>query len=112
MPVENKSEIFLCVFVCHRFILCRIKKFILGGNDSSVALWDLSKLEELPDGQHVSYRNGHTSPIHNRNLDVTEACKVSKVQHESKINWLKPVCINNENIIADQTLELALPPFA
>ena len=89
-------------------------KFITGGNDSSVALWDLSKLNDLPDGQHVADRNGHTSPIHDRNIDVTEACKIADIQHESKINWLKPVCINNQNfiIIADQTLELTLLPFA
>ena len=89
-------------------------KFITGGNDSSAALWDLSKLNDQPDGQHIADRNGQTSPIHDRNIDVTEACKIADIQHESKINWLKPVCINNQNfiIIADQTLELTLLPFA
>ena len=89
-------------------------KFISGGNDSSVALWDLSKMSDLPEGQQASDRNGHSSPIHDRNLDVTEACKMSEMQHDSKINWLKPVSINTENfvIIADQTLDLTLLPFA
>ena len=90
-------------------------KMITGGNDAAVALWDVSKIhEEVSDSHSQSQRNGHTTPIHDRNWDVTEACKISEVQHDSKINWLKPVCVNNENyvIIADQTLDLTLLPFA
>ena len=90
-------------------------KMITGGNDATVALWDVSKIyEEASEPHSPPQRNGHSTPIHDRNWDVTEACKISEVQHDSKINWLKPVCVNNENyvIIADQTLDLTLLPFA
>ena len=89
-------------------------KMVTGGNDATVALWDVSKRNEVSDSHSPSERNGHTSPIHDRNWDVTEACKILEVQHDSKINWLKPVRVNNENyvIIADQTLDLTLLPFA
>lgn len=89
-------------------------KILTGGNDACVALWDLSKMNEVSDSHPLSERNGHALPIHDRNWDATEACKISEVQHESKINWLKPVSFNNECyvIIADQTFDLTLLPFS
>lgn len=87
-------------------------KLVTGGNDCMVALWDLAKMNN--EGSEASVQtNGHTSPIHNRNSQITENCRLLEMQHTSKINWLKYFSHSGNSflILADQTPELTIMPI-
>ena len=85
-------------------------KFITGGNDCVINAWDLTKLEEANSEIPTELTNGHSSPIHNRNTLLTEACKIGEIQHGYKINWLKFFALDGTNyvLVADQSNTLTM----
>lgn len=88
-------------------------KLLTGGNDCLVTSWDLAKLNSADDSDHSLETNGNTSPIHSRNAQVTDNCRVAEIQHSSKINWLKHFNDSGNNfvILADQTADLTILPM-
>ncbi|XP_060578089.1 WD repeat-containing protein 53-like isoform X2 [Ruditapes philippinarum] len=90
-------------------------KLLTGGNDCTVASWDLSKMNSGEDAStHApSETNGHSSPIHSRNSQITENCKLSEIQHSSKINWMKNFSHSGNHfvVLADQSPDLTVLPI-
>ncbi|XP_061171521.1 WD repeat-containing protein 53-like [Saccostrea echinata] len=75
-------------------------KFVSGGNDCCIALWDLSKSHDhpelvLPANAHAvngtSSENSITpDPLETKNQTMTDICLVNKIEHTGKVNWMKP----------------------
>ena len=88
-------------------------KLISGGNDSIISLWDLSKMYDSQEDSQVPEANGHSSPIHARNIEMTENCRVLELHHTSKINWMKHFVSEGTTyiVVADMTQELTLMPL-
>ncbi|KAL4220585.1 WD repeat-containing protein 53 [Mactra antiquata] len=87
-------------------------KFLSAGNDCVIASWDLAKMNQGNVSNEHPETNGHTSPIHSRNSEITENCKLAELQHTSKINWMRHFSQSENNfvIVADQTTDLVVLP--
>ncbi|XP_056004330.1 WD repeat-containing protein 53-like [Ostrea edulis] len=94
-------------------------KFVSGGNDCCIALWDLSKSHDhpelaLPTNSHVT--NGTSNdddsmpdPLETKTQTMTDTCLTNKIQHTGKINWMKPFYREQWKIIvADESNQLTL----
>lgn len=94
-------------------------KFVSGGNDCCIALWDLSKSQDHPDlvlpaNAHAANgtSNGISSapdPLETKNQTMTDVCLITKIEHTGKINWMKP--FHQEQwkiIIADESNKLSI----
>lgn len=112
---KNISEI--CTLHAHTQGVSQVSfispsKILSAGNDCVIASWDLAKMNEGNVSSEHSATNGHTTPIHSRNSEITENCKLSEVQHTSKINWMKHFSQSGNNfvILADQSSDLVILP--
>lgn len=87
-------------------------KLLTSGNDCVLAAWDLSKMNSN-DSELDTEANGSSSPIHSRNAQITENCRLSNIPLSSKVNWMKYFCHSGSGfvIIADQTADLTILPI-
>lgn len=88
-------------------------KLVTGGNDCMVATWDLEKMNNGEGSDQAPETNGHTTPIHSKNTQITDNCRLVLVQHSSKINWMKYFSHSGNDfvILADQTSDLSVLPI-
>lgn len=88
-------------------------KLVSGGNDCGICVWDLEKAiladDESPANGHTTM-NGNSNGLDTRNENISEACKISEIQHVGKINWMKPFILQDGQkiVIADQSPNLTV----
>ncbi|CAL1540129.1 unnamed protein product [Lymnaea stagnalis] len=81
------------------------------GNDACINQWDLTKADLYePAAVYMNGNGGHANPEDDKNLAISELCKMRTLSHPSKVNWMIPYRANNEQIlyVADQTADITL----
>lgn len=85
---------------------------ISSGNDACLALWDLTKAEQY-NPENIQMNGDCTekgSPEEEKNMAITELCRVRSIQRSSKVNWIKPFGPEHDKriYIADQSSDLSI----
>ncbi|KAH9498531.1 WD repeat-containing protein 53 [Bulinus truncatus] len=81
------------------------------GNDSCINQWDLTKAELYqPAAVYMNGNGDGAHPEEDRNLAISEMCKVRTFSHSSKVNWMVPYRATTEKLLylADQTPDITV----
>ncbi|XP_059156864.1 WD repeat-containing protein 53-like [Physella acuta] len=84
---------------------------LTAGNDCCINQWDLTKAALYQPG--AVYLNGigaSADPDEERNLAITELCRVRTLSHQCKVNWMVPYVAQDNKFlyVADQTPDITI----
>ncbi|XP_005102786.1 WD repeat-containing protein 53 [Aplysia californica] len=86
---------------------------VSAGNDSCIVHWDLSKAALYQPDAVVTNGDSHgatANPEEEKNLAITELCKVRSFSHPCKVNWMALSVTEAEQklFVADQTPDISV----